>query len=292
MSFFSIRRHKSQPVAASGGATSGSAPAPSPTLSDDERQGRGRSTRSSWGLSRSRSRSKPRSREPSAEGMRADTDPESEGEGARPMPHVQPANAYFDSDDESDADSEAGSWDDHGSGAYDDDEDFEIDEELEKNTEVSPAATTTLSTESSFCGAVLLPVTGECFGYNPLRFDPVRRPDNGLSGRRPEPPSADRPDGILLRILESPADDDNRLVCDYHSEWAAPRQPADGSTRPAEIHARRPLEPAPARAAHVPPGVRKEPLHGHSHARGPRPRDRRGRGEEAPKAVRRRERSQ
>ncbi|BGP54744.1 hypothetical protein JCM8202v2_002331 [Rhodotorula sphaerocarpa] len=74
--------------------------------------------------------------------MRADTDPESEGEGARPMPHVQPANAYFDSDDESDADSEAGSWDDHGPGAYDDDEDFEIDEELEKNTEANASATT------------------------------------------------------------------------------------------------------------------------------------------------------
>ncbi|GAA5869926.1 hypothetical protein JCM3774_000530 [Rhodotorula dairenensis] len=146
MSFFSIRRHKSQPV----GGDGGSAPARSPSAtSDDERQGRTRS-RSPWGRSnKSRSRSRPQSRDPSAEGMRGDagTDAESENEASRPMPNVSPANAYVDSDDDdSDAegDSEVDSHDGQNwdVGVYDDEDEFEIDEELEKNTEANASSTT------------------------------------------------------------------------------------------------------------------------------------------------------
>ncbi|BGP47130.1 hypothetical protein JCM10450v2_002982 [Rhodotorula kratochvilovae] len=107
---------------------------------DDDREGRSRS--------RARSLSPWRSRDPSAEGVRGDytTEGESEDEKGRPMPVVRVANAFEDdSDDESDGASvgTAGSRDDYSDddGLFDD-EDFEFDEEVEKNTEANASADT------------------------------------------------------------------------------------------------------------------------------------------------------
>ncbi|GAA5986757.1 hypothetical protein JCM10908_000883 [Rhodotorula pacifica] len=188
MSFFSIRRNKSQPV----GSSLNPAVSTSSSAADDDRQGRTRS-RSPWGRSKdkSRSRSRPRSRDPSAEGMRGDagTDAESESEASRPMPHVSPANAYIDSDEESDADSDVEShdsrdWDD---GAYaDEDDDFEIDEELEKNTEANASATTPFDVIKSEGPTMVYP------GEGPNLLPPTDPMTSSFSSlRRPAPSTTD-----------------------------------------------------------------------------------------------------
>lgn len=78
--------------------------------------------------------------------MRGDagTDAESENEASHSMPNVSPANAYIDSDDsdDDDDDSDGGSHDSRDwveSHVHEDEDEFEIDEELEKNTEASRA---------------------------------------------------------------------------------------------------------------------------------------------------------
>ncbi|GAA6057142.1 hypothetical protein JCM3770_004844 [Rhodotorula araucariae] len=118
---------------------------------DDDREGRSRSrgrSLSPWRRSsKSRSRSRAAHRDPSAEGVRGDyTEGESEDEKGRPMPVVRVANAFEDdSDDESEVGSvgTAGSRDDYSDeeGLFDD-EDFEFDEEVEKNTEANASADT------------------------------------------------------------------------------------------------------------------------------------------------------
>ncbi|KWU47457.1 adenine nucleotide alpha hydrolases-like protein [Rhodotorula sp. JG-1b] len=92
--------------------------------------------------------------------MRGDagTDAESENEASHSMPNVSPANAYIDSDDDDDDDddSDGGShdsrdWDE--TPHYEDEDEFEIDEELEKNTEASHLLTDSLTAQQANASA-------------------------------------------------------------------------------------------------------------------------------------------
>ncbi|GAA5927470.1 universal stress protein [Sporobolomyces koalae] len=165
MNFLSIRRNTSKT----------SLPASAPTSEDEDdssslRQGRSKSrgpsfrSLSPWRKS-SKSRNRQsghavlsRSRDSSVEGVRGgESDAESEVGGVmkdgqkprqRPMPAVTPSNAFVDSgdsDDGSDAGSLGGRSEDDASEYADDDdgdEYYELDEELERNTEANASADT------------------------------------------------------------------------------------------------------------------------------------------------------
>ncbi|BGP15027.1 hypothetical protein JCM10213_002828 [Rhodosporidiobolus nylandii] len=143
MNFLSIRRKKDKNTDAG--------------TSDSEDDGRGRERSRSRGRSlspwrrssksRSRSRVGSSRRDASAEGMRGDdTDGESEAESARgALPSVSPSNAFESSDDEDDASSvgTAASGDDGLGDDYEfDDGEWELDEEVERNTEANASADT------------------------------------------------------------------------------------------------------------------------------------------------------
>ncbi|GAA5892361.1 hypothetical protein JCM5296_003578 [Sporobolomyces johnsonii] len=131
---------------------------------DSDREGRSRfrsraRSLSPWrrsSKSRSRTRTQPQSRETSAEGIRGgDSDAESDYDAAggapgqarsRPLPSVVPSHAFVSEDDSDDDQSEGARSEDDGSeyGDYYDDDGFEMDEEVERNTEANASADTPL----------------------------------------------------------------------------------------------------------------------------------------------------
>ncbi|CEQ42655.1 SPOSA6832_04493, partial [Sporobolomyces salmonicolor] len=153
MNFLSIRRN----------ASKSNLPSSAPSDDDSDREGRSRSrsrarSLSPWrrsSKSRSRTRAQPPSRDTSAEGVRGgDSDAESEYDAAggaparahnRPLPSVVPSHAFVSEDESDDDQSEGGRSEDDASeyGDYDDDG-FEMDEEVERNTEANASADTPL----------------------------------------------------------------------------------------------------------------------------------------------------